>query len=586
MDLTFANPLGLLALLGIPAVLAIHFFQSKTKRLEISTLFLLEDLTRESVRGSIFERLRNSPLLWLQLLAVLLLTWLLVQPMWMRAESVQQTIVVLDSSVSMRPFLEKMRAELRREINTLAGAASRSDWTVIESDTTRETIYSGGDASALLDAVAQWTPRAGHHDHGPALALARDLQRKHGVILLVSDRRPEALPAGVELLAIGKPLENCGFAGARVETASNRVVWSALLMNHGQQTQTRRYHLEAGAMKTADETITLEPGGIRAIRGEVPRGEDRFALVLDPDEFSLDDRMPLLVPEPKQLTAIWSAPAELQPLVEKIAATFDSVTRDTSGTPDFAVSVLPATAAGIPRDRSGIFLLYSPTPGTELRPGLIAPDRHPWMNSLSWQGLLTRTGPSLATTNTDRTLLWQGNHSLIFLREQGRTRQLVFNFDIAHANADRIPAFILLIRRYVETLRTEKIAPETRNVELHQPLEIAAKLTDEPAELTFTNTAPVRVPVLPPGLASLRAPDEPGWFTVTQGPRKLLEAAAHFADTREADLKKAASENTITTRARDLTLRNSQRDFLAPLWLLLLTGTLLATWAVAERRRR
>jgi len=36
----FANPLGLLALLGIPAVLAIHFLQRKAKELPVSTLFL------------------------------------------------------------------------------------------------------------------------------------------------------------------------------------------------------------------------------------------------------------------------------------------------------------------------------------------------------------------------------------------------------------------------------------------------------------------------------------------------------------------------------------------------------------------
>ena len=92
-------------------------------------------------------------------------------------------------------------------------------------------------------------------------------------------------------------------------------------------------------------------------------------------------------------------------------------------------------------------------------------------------------GNSIATTNADRTLLWQGNSPLIFLREYGRVHQLVFNFDVAHANVDRLPAFVLLIRRFVETLRSEKIALESRNVELGQPLEIAAKLSDELVEL-------------------------------------------------------------------------------------------------------
>ena len=52
MDLIFANPFGLLALLALPAVVAIHFFQRKTRREHIATMFLLEDLTRRSERGS------------------------------------------------------------------------------------------------------------------------------------------------------------------------------------------------------------------------------------------------------------------------------------------------------------------------------------------------------------------------------------------------------------------------------------------------------------------------------------------------------------------------------------------------------
>lgn len=596
MDLTFANPAGLFALLGLPAVLAIHFFQRKTKRVEISTLFLLEELTRESVKGPVWERIRNSPLLWLQLLAVLLLTWLLVQPRWLRPESVQQTIIVLDSSVSLRPFLPELRAQLRAEVNRLGGVAARSEWTVIESDTTRGTVYSGGDAGALLAALAAWSPRSGHHDILPALQLARDLQRRNGVIVFASDRRPEGLPAGVELVAVGHGLENCGFAGARVDVVSNVTVWSALLMNHGKTAQSRRYHLEFVRTRTPDEPVTLEPGGIRAIRGEWPRGVEQCRLVLNPDAFALDDTMPLVLPQPKRLTAIWSAPAALQGFVEKIARSLDGVEPDTGGRPDFAIAMLAATASGLPTDRSGIFLLHDEQGGDRLRSGVIVPDRHPIMSGLSWQGLLARTGSALATTNSDRTLLWQGAAPLIFLRESGRTRQLVFNFDVAHANLDRLPAFVLLVRRFVETLRAEKVELEARNVELNQPLEIAARLSDEPAGLWNLGvspsqeggggTPPLHATVLPPGLASLRAPDEPCFFEIRQGTRRLFEGAAHFADTREADFKLAASENTIAPRARELTIRNSRRDMLTPLWLVLLAGTLLASWAVAEGRRR
>ena len=68
-----ANPLGLLALLGIPTILAIHFLQRKAREIPVSTLFLLDQTRREAASGRRFDRLIPSIPLWMQLLAVLLL---------------------------------------------------------------------------------------------------------------------------------------------------------------------------------------------------------------------------------------------------------------------------------------------------------------------------------------------------------------------------------------------------------------------------------------------------------------------------------------------------------------------------------
>ena len=80
MNLVLTNPLGFWALLGIPAVIVIHFLQRQAKVIPVSTLFLLAQTQRESVSGRRFDRLTNSIPLWLQLLMVLLLTWILVEP--------------------------------------------------------------------------------------------------------------------------------------------------------------------------------------------------------------------------------------------------------------------------------------------------------------------------------------------------------------------------------------------------------------------------------------------------------------------------------------------------------------------------
>ncbi len=66
MSLSFLNPAALWALLGLPVVLAIHFLQRRSRRQTITTLFLLQQMHRESETGNRFERLRSSIPLWLQ----------------------------------------------------------------------------------------------------------------------------------------------------------------------------------------------------------------------------------------------------------------------------------------------------------------------------------------------------------------------------------------------------------------------------------------------------------------------------------------------------------------------------------------
>jgi len=98
MELSFANPAGFWALLGLPAVVIIHFLQRRARRQVITTLFLLEPMRQESAGGHRFQRLRTSIPFWLQLLMVLGLTWLLIEPRWVRSTSVQRLAVVVDAS--------------------------------------------------------------------------------------------------------------------------------------------------------------------------------------------------------------------------------------------------------------------------------------------------------------------------------------------------------------------------------------------------------------------------------------------------------------------------------------------------------
>ncbi|NNE90460.1 MAG: hypothetical protein HKN23_02335, partial [Verrucomicrobiales bacterium] len=233
MSITFANLAGFWALLGIPIILAIHFLQRQSKLVTITTLFLLEQMKRESVSGKKFERLRNSIPLWLQLLAVLILTWLLVQPRWVKPESIQRIAIVLDGSASMSAFREPLAENLEKELAKLATAAKTTEFVVLDSRMDSEPVYNGTDLQELVTALNDWEPLGSAHDPGSALRVGRSLARTGGLVIFATDHVTPDLPYNARLLAVGNEVANVGFAGIDVApNADGELTWKALVRNY------------------------------------------------------------------------------------------------------------------------------------------------------------------------------------------------------------------------------------------------------------------------------------------------------------------------------------------------------------------
>ena len=553
MDLSFANPAGFWALLALPVVLAIHFLQRESRRVLTSTLFLFDALGPVSAQGRRLERLRHSLPLWLQLAAVLLLTWLLVGPRWLRRDSDQRIVVVLDSSVSMRAFRAELGPALSTRLHALARAAAKTDWRLIETDPARPTLYAGNDLDALLAAVAGWTPRLGAHDFQPALNAALSLTHNAGIALFVTDRRAE-VPEGVKLLAVGRPIDNCGWIGMTVEGDT----WRALVKNHSATPQTRNWHLEANGNAGPETTLSLAPGQTRTLSGGFPPGQDRCELVLGADDFTLDDRLPIVRPQPKQLTLAVEAGTALEPFLRRLAGSIpqsDTVT----GQADARLAVWSPT----PTPGPGILFAAPEKDSADYLPGEVIAENGPLTAGLVWNGLICKQTDAIPARAGDETLLWQGPRPLIFLRGGS----LLINFDVRQSNADRLPAFVVLLNRFLESIRAEKVAFERLNVETNQRLEVASDPTRPPPRISDGESSP------------LRAPATPGFFEVTQGTRTLLAGAAYFSDAREADFRDAASIDTLSGETPHLVERNSRQDFLWPVFALLLGTILLANWA-------
>ncbi len=588
MDVILSNPAGLWALLGIPAVLLIHFFQQKSKSRMTSTLFLLKHLNPQSAQGRAFERLRSSGLLWLQLLMVLLVTWVLCAPRWLQPATSQRVVMVLDSSLSMQAYRKPLQSSLADFFARLKKTAAVLDIQIIPSDLTHETVYRGNDPRAALEQIARWTPTRGSHDITPALRAARALADDKSLIVFVSDR-PQELPGGIGQIAVGTPFDNTGFLGAGVYKKDGQTLWKAVVKNYSDKPVERQWWIESPeGRKSPAQIVSVGAGSFTMLGGLFPGDMERFTVVMDGDAFPVDDRIPFVRPVSKKIK-VWIAPgSKLLPFIQKFIGSVEGAEVTSSEKEaDLKIVVLKNPAAPLPSGDSIIFLgEWSDNP--PFLKGAVVEESHSLLSDLNFQGLLVQSASSgVVPQPNDEILLWLGVRPLVFVRNSGIHEKLVVNFDPELSNAPRLPSFILLLNRQIERVRSRIIGFEQRNADAGQVVSLAF---DPHGAALSAQAISVDVPA---GLASLVNPEQKSWTTtlrapyfpahaqIAQGGRDLLVLASQFADTREADFSKAAGADTTRERLFEMQARTSRTDFLTPVWILLILALLLASWKIA-----
>jgi hypothetical protein len=134
-----------------------------------------------------------------------------------------------------------------------------------------------------------------------------------------------------------------------------------------------------------------------------------------------------------------------------------------------------------------------------------------------------------------------------------------------------------LVHRFVDSVRTDKIAARNENAELGQPVDLAFDTGENAAPLVLTDDSGEST--FPLNRAALaQAPSQPGFFTVRQGNKPLLLASANFADTREADFSEAASRSDLSGLPKEIVEHQTVTDPLWKIWAIALLLVALLTW--------
>jgi uncharacterized surface protein with fasciclin (FAS1) repeats len=313
-------------------------------------------------------------------------------------------------------------------------------------------------------------------------------------------------------------------------------------------------------------------------------------VTLSGDAFTLDDVLPLVRPKPKPLTLFAPTSEAFGDLTKRLIHSLDATTPvNDAASADLSFVRYDPLDPVLPPSNAVVFVHDSTQGGAYLKGGILT-EKHPLLDGLNWQSLLVRETIPLERTKADRVLLWQGERALIFLREtpatpdQPAARQLCLNFDLRLSNAATQPAFIVLLHRFAESIRAEKVAASSELLETSQPVTVAFKPGNatSPAEPLTVSIAdadgkPIAVHPVRAG-ESLQAPAEPGFFTVKQADQPLLEAAVHFGDSREANFTNCQPADTLEGATEGSLTHHTREDPLWRIWLLALAGVLLVSW--------
>jgi len=592
MQLIFANPAGWWTLLGLPALVIIHLFQRRSKQVLISTMFLFDRLEVESRAGRRIERWRNSRMFWWQVLAILLLAWLLSEPRWVVAGTRQRVAFVIDSVISMEAFRTDVQKGLARDTATLARGAAHTEWLLMESDLARPPLYQGDDRSALLAALNNWEPNLGSRDPGPALRTARAAVGNDGLLYFLTYRLPAdgQLPVEAHPLAYGRPLDNVGVVGASADLHEGQLLWQALVHNFSNSPQQRNWWIETDTQRAPPQALELAPGETKTLQGVFPPGADHLTIALDADSFSLDDRAPLVLPKAKPLTIAVQGPDDfaksLAPVLQMLTDAQPAAIGQTTDL-EFSLGSMLTT----PLSGSQIFFNQVMDASLPITRGVPALEPSALMDGLNWSGLLYQRPNLIAMRAKDTALLWDANEPLIFIRPEPQGAQLlVLNLDPrAPDNITRLPAFVLLVNRFVEDVRHRKPAPERANFLSGQPLNLILPSQAHNIHLVVSvpdakgGTTKRDTILTATTAAQVQAPSPPAFFTVNVDGQLWVDGASLFPNPQASDFRDAASIPLSSADQIQREQANSHPDNLAPLWLLLLLGALLASWYEAGK---
>ena len=597
----FTTPLGLLALLAVPAIVAIHLFRRRFPVRPVAGLFLWRLVRQTPEGGGRIARLPLTASLLLECLAALALALILGGARLSPSGVSRHLVVLLDDSASMAAVtaqgVSARDRAVQRVLDEVARLGSGARVTLILSGE-RPAVLLGPAALAIAarSALAAWTPASAHHSLALGVRLARELAADTGRVLIVSDLAPDARgDAAVDRalwVAVGERLANVGITAAErtISPEAGRGAVSLTLGNYGDSPLRRRITITAADKPVQTRDVDV-PAGISSLTLPLPPGLPAVRVDLAGDPLSRDNTVVLAEPRPRIVgianrlgdgrgrDALAKALAAVSGVTAAEAAHLafvDAADLDKAGSPGawragFGGPPAGWRAAGEANDFIGPFVLEK---------------RHPLLLGMTLGGVVWPGAVPLAA-GAVHPLVSAGDRILAGVPPLAASRPdpaFLFNIDLERTNLIRSPDWPILVSNLVELRRQSLPGPERWNYRVGEWIRV--RLGQDPKGPVRFRCGGVERTLPSSRQLEFIAPSPGGLLQVLDGDTTLVEVGVNFLDPHESNLRPQATAD-IGAFADDRGLRAESGPASDPLFWVLLAiaaAAILANWVLAAPR--
>ena len=606
--MNFESPSAAWLGLALPVIVALWLLRPRRTRVRTSSVMLWRAAAVERQAARPWQRLRNHPLLWLQLLVAALLVAVAVRPFLPASAQTEHIVLMLDASGSMRATdvgPDRFAAAQARAIDFARGLGPGQRLSVVRLDEAPRVLVadaSGDDATRVIE---DQEPGYGAANLTAAFALASGIAPGTAEWLLISDGGIEApagvrLPDGASLRTVVVAPENAGgnvaVTGMRVRIDGQRASVQVGMRNTGASETSGRVVLSAEGELLGGQEWTLAAGEERFLSWSgVPSAKRWFEARLTDvpqtaNALNQDDRAWAAAPVDAQRRLLLVSPGNT--FLERLFSVSGSLRADrvapaawepvAAGTP-YDLILFDGVRPEMPPPTSN--LLYISTEGGAFKPGRIEPRaEHPLLQHVDWSDVSIAEAGRLPIDAGWEVVVDSTGGPLLAVREAGGRREAALAFDLTHSDLALRAAFPVLMSNLIEWL-TPGVASEPLLATPGESIRLDAGPLAE--RVIIRGASGVSEQLAPPWPPAVFRPPAPGLYEIEQsGPSGmqpgLLIASGYTPSESSLDVRPLTLEDGGESTASGLP------DAARSLWPLLALGVIavaLWEWWVDARGR-